>query len=217
VQLADDDRATTAFRNGYEMFERQHADDDIQAVGWKRRETRDLNFYAASELFSHEEGPFSLYEVGCGLGAYAEYLQKRHPQVKYAGCDIVEASIRKAKQRDSRLNVELRDIRVSPPAKTDYSVAIGTFHLNHGLSESDWMAFTTSVLRAMYGFSTRGIAATFLSSKVDFQKPFGYYADPVEMLRFAQLELSRTSEIRHGWYPFGFTLLVYRTPRLLAP
>ena len=190
--------------------------DEIAAVGWTKPATPLRLFAAVSELFAHETGAFSVYDVGCGLGAFADYLQERFPLASYSGCDLTAATIDRLKSHRPHLDVEVRDIVTSPPAQRDYVVAVGAFNHHHDLDPEIWWGVIKGVIRAMMAVARKGIAVTFLSSRVDFEGPNGRYQDPVAALQFALDELSRTSEIRHGWYPYEFSLLAYHEPRPLT-
>ena len=190
-------------------------EDEVAAVGWKSAATPRRLFAAVSELYAHERGTFSVYDVGCGLGALADFLSERFPLASYSGCDISPASIARAQRLRPGLDLEVRDIVTAPPAPRDYVVAVGAFNHHHDLDPQAWWEVIKGVLRAMMAAARKGIAVTFLSSRVDFEGPNGRYQDPVETLRFALDELSRTSELRHGWYPYEFSLLSYHEPRPL--
>lgn len=189
--------------------------DEVAAVGWTRPQTPQRLFAAASELFAHEREPFTVYDVGCGLGAFADFLETRFPLAAYSGCDLTAATIERAKRRRPDLAVEIRDIVTDPPEPRDYLVAIGAFNHHHDLDPAMWWEVIKGVIRAMMAAARKGIAVTFLSSRVDFEGPNGRYQDPLAVLQFALDELARTSEIRHGWYPFEFSLLAYHQPRPL--
>lgn len=191
----------------------EEEDEEWLASGWTRAETQGLIFPAICELFAHETGPFSIYDVGCGLGTFAEYLAANFPQASYTGCDISEPSLRRARKLRPGIDVELQDIVLSTASPRDYIVCAGALDDHHGFDGATWWQYITSVMHAMWKIGRKGIGLSFLSSRVDWRDPRGYYVDPTEALRFSLDELSRLSEIRHAPYPFRFSLFVYRDPR----
>lgn len=182
------------------------------AVGWKDAEVQQRNFAAVAQVFAHEREPFTVHDVGCGLAHFAEFLERHYPLAQYSGSDIVGESIERAKRRRCDLAVEIRDILASPPEPVDYAVESGIFNLRIEQPEDVWRSFVRHVLRAMFGIARKGLAANFLTSHVDWKRELGYYEDPSTMLAFAIDELSRFAEIRHAYYPWEFTLIVYREP-----
>jgi len=190
--------------------------DSAQAVAWRDEAFQRFRFASVCQVFDGEREPFSVYEVGCGLGHMRAYLAERYPQATYAGCDINEQMIRAALDRDPTLRVEHRDITADPPPASDYVVASGIFNLRCGVDEERWSAVVRDVLRSMYAVARKGMASNFLTSRVDWKRDVAYHQDPAAILDFAQRELSRFVEIRHAYYPWEFTLLVYREAQPLS-
>lgn len=184
-------------------------------VGWDElRSTR--NYAAVAEVFGYERGPFSVYEVGCGFGAMYPFLSRHFPKVQYAGCDLIPEAVNAARSRFPGVPFELRDITETAPEPVDYVVAAGAFNSSGGLPSEEWWQTVSAVISAMYGFARKGIAISFLSDRVDWRRELGAYHDPVRAYRFAEEQLSCFVELRSGYYPWEFSLLVYRAPRELA-
>jgi SAM-dependent methyltransferase len=187
-----------------------------KAVSWRDEAFQQFRFASIAQAFDHERGPFTVYEVGCGLGHLRDFLRQHFPKASYSGADINPKMIERALQRDPTLAVEHRDIVNDPPEPADYVVESGIFNLRMQHSDEAWEAVVRSVLKAMYATAKRGIAANFLTSHVDWKREIAYHQDPSRTLHFALTELSRFAEIRHAYYPWEFTLAVYRQARPLA-
>lgn len=199
----------------YERLLAEHAD-SAQACSWGSEEVALRNFAAVAQVFAHETQSFSVYEVGCGLGMFQDFLERNFPLAAYSGCDIVEGMVERARARRPDLGVEVRDILTAPPRRSyDYVVVSGLFNLRMHEEPEAWLGFVKSMLRAMYGFAGSGIAANFLTSYVEWKRVLGYYQNPGEIFDFVQTELSRFSEIRHSYYPWEFVLFSYRNPKPL--
>ncbi len=216
---ASTDRAR-AFEPLIEFFNRLLVSEGFsaRAVAWRDEDFQRFRFASVAPVFEHERGGFSVYDVGCGLGHMYEFLAEHYPLASYTGCDINPRMVAGAKARNQALatRVEQRDIVASPPSATaDYVVASGSFNLRMTSSDADWWQIVRSVLRAMYAIARKGIAANFLTTLVDWQRPVAYHQDPARALEFAQAELSRYAEIRHSYYPWEFALLVYREAKPL--
>jgi SAM-dependent methyltransferase len=190
--------------------------DSPKAVAWRDRPFQEFRFASVAQVFEHETVPISVYEVGCGLGHMRDFLGRYFPNASYAGCDINPKMIEQALRRDPAARVEVRNIVDVPPQEADYVVASGIFNLRMSTPPERWWETVKSVLSAMYATARKGIAANFLTSFVDWRREIAYHQEPAEALRFAQTELSRYAEIRHAYYPWEFTLMVYREPKALA-
>jgi SAM-dependent methyltransferase len=186
-----------------------------KAVAWRDEPFQQFRFASIAQAFEHERGSFSVYEVGCGLGHLRDFLRLHFPKASYSGADINPKMIERALERDPDLAVEHRDIVKDPPPPADYVVASGIFNLRMQHSDEAWESIVRSVLKAMYASAKRGIAANFLTSHVDWKREIAYHQDPARTLHFALTELSRFAEIRHAYYPWEFTLVVYREARPL--
>jgi len=201
-----------------EHFRRQidQYDDPARACSWRDADVARRNFAAVSQLFAHETNPFSVYEVGCGFATLGEFLSEHYPLATYSGSDLLPEMIDRAKARNTAANVEQRDILVNPPVQQyDYVVISGLFNLRMSNDDESWFTFVKSMLRAAFGIAKKGLASNFLTSYVDFKRELGYYQEPGRVFDFAERELSRFSEIRHYYYPWEFTLLVYDKPKPL--
>ena len=186
-----------------------------KAVSWRDEPFQHFRFASIAQVFEHESEPFTVYEVGCGLGHLHDFLARHFPKASYRGGDINPKMIERALQRDPSLAVEHRDIVKDPPEPADYVVESGIFNLRMQHTDEHWEAVVRSVLNAMYASAKRGIAANFLTNHVDWKRAIAYHQDPARILHFALTELSRFAEIRHAYYPWEFTLTVYREARPL--
>ena len=191
--------------------------DDARAVGWRNAESQMAKFAQIALVFAGEAGPFTVYDVGCGLGNLYDFLRRTYPLSQYAGCDIHPRMIERARLKHPGIEIEQRDVlRSPPPAKYDYVVASGTFNLRLNHSKSQWQAYVRKMLQTFFSLSRRGISAGFLSSFAAQKERSEYHADPSELLRFAQRRLSPLAEVRHSASPGSFALLVYHSPRVVA-
>lgn len=194
----------------------QEHDDPARACSWRDQDVARRNFAAVSQIFAHETEPFTVYDLGCGVATLAEFLGEHFPLARYSGSDILPEMIERAKAHDHNVDVEQRDVLTDPPVKQyDYVVISGMFNLRMSNDDASWFDFVKRMSRAAFGIARKGYAANFLTSYVDWKREFGYYQDPSTIFDFAQRELARFSEIRHSYYPWEFTLFVYRAPKVL--
>ena len=192
-------------------YERMLAErEGTERVDWHDRASQFRSFAAVSEVFRAHRGTVDVYEVGCGMGDMDDYLAANVQDYAYSGCDISSEMVAQAKALRPHLTIESRDILRDLPPSHDYVVGSGLFTDRSVSTDAEWSAFIRSMLPRMFEICRIGMASTFLTSKVDFRTEGNYYQSPEEMLSFAQSELSRFAEIRHAYFPWEFTLIVYR-------
>ncbi|MGB6987163.1 MAG: class I SAM-dependent methyltransferase [Candidatus Aquilonibacter sp.] len=191
-------------------------EDPARACSWRDEDVARRNFASIAQVFAHETEPFTVYEIGCGVATLSEFLAEYFPLARYSGSDILSEMVERAKTRNPGVDVEQRDVIANPPSKQyDYVLISGVFNLRMSNDDASWFEFVKTMSRAAFGIAHRGYASNFLTSYVDWKRELGYYQDPSAIFDFAQRELSRFSEIRHSYYPWEFTLFVYRSPKAL--
>jgi len=187
--------------------------DTARACSWKSEDVANRNFSAVAQVFLRNEEPFSVYEIGSGVGAMAEFLRAHVPLARYSGCDILPEMIERAKARDSTLDVEVRNVLTDPPTRQyDYVLISGLFNLRMENDPELWQRFVEQMLLAAFKIAKKGIASNFLTGHVEWTRELGYYQNPAKILDYAICNLSRFCDIRHSYYPWEFTLCVYREP-----
>ncbi len=185
---------------------------DGQAVGWRNAESQERKFFEVTQIFAHEKQPFTVYDVGCGLGHLRDFLRENNHFARYYGCDINPRMVERARQRNLELAVECRDILLSPPKRRyDYVLASGTFNLRMNAPKRAWKEYVQHMLRALYGIARRGMAVDFLSTFAKGQESQEYHQDPSEILAFVQRSFSTLAEIRHSLSPGHFAVFAYRS------
>jgi SAM-dependent methyltransferase len=184
-----------------------------ERVDWHDRAAQHRSFAAVSEVFRGRRGHIDVYEVGCGLGDMDDYLAANVQDYSYSGCDISGAMIAEANRLRPHLALEIRDILQDPAPSHDFVVGSGLFTDRSVSDDAEFGGFVRAMLRRMFEMSRHGLAVTFLTANVDFRTPGNYYQSAPEIFAFAQTELSRFVEIRHAYFPWEFTLLVYKKPQ----
>lgn len=180
-------------------------------VGWQNRASQEQKLGEVAELFAHETAPFTLYDIGCGLGALARFLERQALPVQYAGCDISSQMIVRARASHPGREFEIRDILKDPPVRIyDYAVACGTFNVCGDNSAPAWTDYVEAMLSTMYGVARRGMAAHFLSSGATKPWPGEYGADQDAILTYARRRLSPHSIVRRSVSAGHFALFVHR-------
>ena len=184
-----------------------------KSVGYNDTTTQNERFARLARVLEGQASPFTVHEVGCGLGHFGEYLQAHHPGAVYSGSDLVDEFVEACRRKFPGSTFELRDITADPPAgRYDFVTMSGTLNPRLATPAAEWRAHVLAVLEAMYGMARNGIAANFLTSygHTDKMRPELHYQDPAEILDHVTRNLSRHVEIDAAGPLYEFTLRVHR-------
>ncbi len=183
------------------------------AVGWKDYKSQELRFSILSEI-----GIFdgcSVLDVGCGYGAFYEFLIKRCNIGYYLGIDIVKEFIDTAKKKYKNYkNVDflLMDImELNKKYKFDFVFNCGIFHVKFNYTNEEFFEkFVKPLILKMWEHTRIGMAFTFLTDAVDYKKPKLFYCSPSRMFEFLRNNVSKYIVLRHDYKLFEYTVYVYR-------
>jgi SAM-dependent methyltransferase len=161
---------------------------------------------------THNKSSASLLDVGCGYGAFCEFLEKNSCDVDYTGIDVVEEMIAYAKQNHPSAKFSVGDfMSVENTGEYDYIICNGilTQKLTTSIIEMD--RFANNLMTKMYSKARKGIAFNIMSSKVNFMVANLYYRHPADILTFCLNELSTKVRIEHSYPMYEYTVYVYKT------
>lgn len=187
---------------------RQHGA-TAKGVDWNGEESQRVRFRQLSTIIAREDA-FSLNDLGCGYGAYYDFLAGRYADFSYAGFDITPEMLRAAEGRlAGKKNVRLA-LAAEPDTEADYTVASGIFNLRLGVSDADWLRYIERGLDTMARASRLGFAFNCLTAYSDPPKmrPDLYYADPCALFDRCKRLYSRNVALLHDYSLYEFTILV---------
>lgn len=189
------------YRAEYEKFGA-----DSRSLHIPKPRHQEVSFGVLAEIATPFEG--RVLDVGCGFGDLLTHLQKHGHDVRYTGVDILSEFVEEARRQHPSADFRTLDILLDPlEEQWDWVVLSGT--LNFRLASGDTGAYVRAMLARMYELCTRGVAANFLSTYVDYQKPEGHHSDPGEIFRFMMSHTRRVA-LRHDYVPYHFTVYAYR-------
>lgn len=173
-----------------------------------------LRHQKMSALFTTER--FSVLDVGCGFGAFLDYLKLQpHLAVEYTGIDVVAPMIEAGRNRHPDVRFRAADFMECPVEEEayDYVVCNGilTQKLEASLQAMD--QFTKTLLTRMFRFCSRGIAFNMMTSKVNFMAPNLFYKSPLETLGWTLETLSPHVRMDHAYPLYEYTTYVYKPGR----
>jgi SAM-dependent methyltransferase len=156
------------------------------------------------------EGGFSLNDLGCGYGAYYDYLREKYQDVSYFGSDISAPMIAAASERHREYSQVKYAVSGSPLQVADYSVASGIFNLRLNCPDAEWEKYMLTTLDELDRNSKRGFAFNCLTSYSDSDKMRAelYYADPCKIFDYCKRKYSKNVALLHDYGLYDFTILV---------
>jgi len=181
-----------------------------QGVDWNGEDGQTLRFDQLSRVID-TSGPVSINDLGCGYGAYAQFLTNTLPHpVHYNGYDVSAEMIDAARARlGDGAHFHLACTAV-PDRSADYTVASGIFNVRMERSDSEWLGYIEQTLDVMDAASTRGFAFNCLTaySDADKMRDYLYYASPTALFDLCKRKYARNVALLHDYGLYEFTLLV---------
>jgi len=180
-----------------------------RGVDWNSAESQRLRFDQLVRVCD-AEADFQINDIGCGYGAFFDYLRALDTRCDYLGVDISQAMIEKAEalhagQAGCRFLAGQRADR-----HADYTVASGIFNVRLSAGDCEWRAHLLRTLDEMDAGSRRGFAFNCLTKYSDAQhmKDYLFYADPCELFDRCKTRYSRNVALLHDYGLYEFTILV---------
>lgn len=184
-------------------------------VDWNGAESQEAHFAELLRLFpSDPASGIDVNDLGCGYGAFADYLAARRKVSRYRGYDLNEEMIAAARDLhpDPAFGFEVAD---APLQEADYGVASGVFTLRLGRSDEEcWLALLDGVA-SLHRTSRLGFAFNCLTSYSDREKMRDhlFYPDPGRVFHHCKTNFSRQVALLHDYGLFAFTIIVRQEAR----
>lgn len=181
-----------------------------QGVGWKNAEAQELRFQQLAKALPSDRG-FSINDLGCGTGAFADFLEKRFSVFKYMGYDVMPEMIKICHETHTAPNRFFKHIQDSSAMdQADYSIASGIFNIRYSVSDRIWQAYILETLHKMNEKSNFGFAFNALTTYSDpeFMKDELYYSDPLFLFDYCKKNFSKNVALLHDYYQYDFTIIV---------
>lgn len=180
-----------------------------QGVDWNGEAGQTLRFAQLGKAIDAQTH-FSVNDLGCGYGAFYDYLSGLYPSFSYTGVDISAEMINTAKQRYQDATSAHFFHGSVPPAIADYGVASGVFNVRLGRTAEEWLSYLEATLDDMDRTSRLGFAFNCLTSWSDADKmrDYLYYADPCALFDLCKQRYSRNVALLHDYGLYEFTILV---------
>jgi len=183
--------------------------ESARGVDWNSEESQTLRFEQLCKIINTST-PFSINDLGCGYGAFYDFLAQQYKSFSYSGIDVSEDMIRAAERRYHNRN-QVCFVRSSKPEQVaDYNVASGIFNVRLTQSDDEWWSYFEATLEALDRTSRIGFAFNCLTSYSDAHKmrDYLYYANPCVVFDHCKRRYSRNVALLHDYGLYEFTILV---------
>ncbi len=157
---------------------------------------------------------FSVNDLGCGYGAFYDFLSHRNKSFFYSGFDISKEMIRAAERRYQDRRQARFVISSAPEQVADYSVASGIFNVRLGRTNVEWLSYLEDTLKILdrtsrFGFAFNGLTSY---SDADKMREYLYYANPCALFDLCKRSYSNNVALLHDYGLYEFTILVRKQP-----
>jgi len=181
-------------------------------VGWKDDRAQMIRFRQLFKLVD-DVSKFEIADLGCGMGAFCDYLNEIGCKFRYTGYDLSEEMLELAGQtmRVSGASVLLSLISETKEIGShEYIVASGIFNMKQNVDSSSWLEYVIEQLNIIDKKSSKGFAFNMLTSYSDkeFMRDDLYYADPCLLFDYCKKNYSRNVSLLHDYDEYDFTILV---------
>lgn len=176
------------------------------AVGWRDEGSHALRFAKLAAVIGRSDAPISVNDLGCGYGAFYDFLVSQGFQVKsFRGYDISEKMLEQARRLVPKGEFVAGD---SLKQSADYSFACGIFNVKLDEDEKAWLAHIEHTLDNLNEFSSRGFAFNLLSTYVDYREPHLFYGDPLHFFDLCKRRHSKHVALLHDYPLYEWTITV---------
>ncbi|MHC1753264.1 class I SAM-dependent methyltransferase [Humidesulfovibrio sp.] len=183
-------------------------------VGWRDKESQYIKFEQLYRIISQPDTPCTINELGCGYGAFVDFLEEKGAKAEYRGYDISAPMLEAARRHLMAFKRAIPwSLHLNEEMQTaDYIVASGIFNANMGPGDSvvekeEWEQYILSNLHEMNKRSRLGFSFNMQTIYSDFFTKY-YYGDPCFYFDYCMKNFSNQVALLHNYKLFDFTILV---------
>jgi hypothetical protein len=177
-----------------------------KAVGWGEKGKQNLRFEVLANYFPLEN--MSILDIGAGFGDLYKYLATSNIK-NYHGFDLVESLVVKGNElygSNENFKLTLGDFSETVLHEMfDVCLISGLF--NFKLVGSNNYDFITSVITKAFANCKVGLAANFITDRVDYHEELIFNSKPEIILGIA-LGLTKNVTLRNDYFPFEFSVFL---------
>lgn len=177
-----------------------------EALGWGQKGRQTLRFEVLANYWSFEGK--HVVDLGAGFGDLFPMLAPMGIS-SYIGIELTPVLVEHGNllySEDPRFELRHGDISTEQSIP-DCDIVLISGLFNFKLLESDNYEFIESVLSRSYSAATDGVAANFVTDRVDYEEELMFYTSPERVLSIG-LSLTKRLVLRSDYMPFEFSLFL---------
>ncbi len=178
-----------------------------KAVGWGEKGRQEIRFEILASQWNFEG--MEVLDIGAGFGDLYRFLKPR--QIKsYTGIELTPVLVEKGNELygqnpDFKL-IEGNFLQIQKIIPIhDMSLISGLF--NFKLVEGNNYDFIREVMTSALKISRVGVAANFVTDRVDYHEELIFNANPEKIIEIA-LSLTKNVVFRNNYFPFEFSIFL---------
>ncbi len=155
----------------------------------------------------------SILDIGCGTGAFLDFLRKRGITSDYTGFDLSPAMIARCRELFPDEAFVAGDFLEWQPGKTyDYAIAIA---IHNNVRIADGWDILDATLRKQFALANKAAHMSVLSSTfTGFSSDMKAW-DPHQVLALA-MDITPHVVLRHDYLPHDFSVTLFKDPTIDA-
>jgi SAM-dependent methyltransferase len=177
-----------------------------QGVDWSSQASQEVRFKQLARLAeSRQDATF--IDVGCGYGAFLDYLHRERFTGAYTGVEISADMLAVAKARHPE---SMFSLGPGLQGQADYVVASGIFNVKLGRSVEEWTRYLLDTLGEFNSHASAGFGFNVLTKYSDKERMRSdlYYADPLFLFDYCKQNFAKDVCLLHDYGLYEFTILV---------
>jgi SAM-dependent methyltransferase len=152
-----------------------------RGVFWRDEAGQRLRFEVLARAIEDRDadaGGITVNDLGCGYGAFFEYLRDTPcmRDSRFYGYDICEDMVAKAVARVDDERAFFAQSLIAT-VRVDYSFASGTYNLNADVGEQLWLEYVHASIRHLWSMTEKTLAFNMLDAATSVIEEGLYYAD----------------------------------------
>lgn len=150
----------------------------------------------------------NVLDIGCGLGAFYDFLRARGKTCDYTGYDIVPEYIDSCREAHPEADFAVRNV-LAEGIQGAYDSVVISQAFNNRYHHSDNVQIVKNILTLAFQHARISVSMDMMSTYVDYRDEDLFYYSPEEIFRFAKT-LTRRVLLRHDYRPFEFCVQLFR-------
>ncbi|MBI5042757.1 MAG: class I SAM-dependent methyltransferase [Nitrospirae bacterium] len=201
------------FKNKFRQF-----GDTPKGVDWKDKEAQSQSFkYIIDTIYFYYPSlkTFSIFEVGCGYGAFYEFLKERkmNDDIYYFGIDLVDEMITEAKTRYPELkdNLYVGEFKsYCFKKKFDFVISSGIFNVKEHIADATYEKYVLHTIELMFQLCKKGAIFNLMTPSPDYKDTRLFYPSVDAFFSFIYKNLSRKVTIVTSYPLWKITVGIFK-------